>query len=126
MALHWKRRLTEWATHVRSMHGRVPWWRMLAALASGPVTADVWRHRIRTCARCPVKNQDAWVCGRPLRDGRFVGCNCNLVFLCLTAVPYSPTGGCWLREIGDPGGWPAVPHKNAWAKLRATLRFIFA
>lgn len=125
MPLNWHRRLSDWSAHVRAQHGRVSWLNMVLALLSGPVPADVWRERIKICARCPVKSPDAWVCRRELADGRKIGCNCDLVFKCLTAVPYSKTGGCYAREITVHEGWAAYVFPSRRAKLRAVWRFIF-
>lgn len=131
MALAWKVRLREWRTVLAAKGVKVSTWALVRAVLSGPVPADVWRERIRTCARCPVKSRTGWVCGRTLPDGSKIGCNCYLPLLALTAVPYSPEGGCWGREVSkdfkpaERIGWVARPFKSRWAKIRAVWRFVF-
>lgn len=120
--LHWRKRLGTWARHIRAQRGRVPWVKMALGLLSGPVPAEVWRSRIRTCARCPVKSPEAWVCRRELSDGRVIGCSCDLVMKCLTAAPYAR--GCYARMLSETEGWPAYVFPTRWAKIRAVWRFI--
>jgi hypothetical protein len=107
--------------HRRAQALAVAVWRMLRAIVSGPVPADVWRNRVRKCGRCPVRSDD-WVCFRQLSDGRMLGCRCDLAFLCLSAAPYPK--GCWAHEITEHEGWPAYRYPSRWAKIRAFFRFI--
>lgn len=121
--LHWRKHLSHWAAHVRSQHGRVPWGNMLLAVLSGPVPAQVWRSRIRTCAHCPVRSKEGWICQTTLANGDTVGCNCVIVFKALSAAPYPK--GCFAYEVtGGQEGWPAHHFPNRRAKFAAVLRFL--
>jgi hypothetical protein len=130
--LAYRKRLRHWLTVVLRFCNAEPWyrrgvalstavWRMLVAIASGPVPADVWRDRIRKCGRCPVRSDD-WVCFRRTEHGQNLGCRCDLTFLCMSAAPYPK--GCWAHEITEHEGWPAYRYPSRRAKLRAFWRFI--
>lgn len=123
MALHWKRRLSEWVVVARKHHGLASGLTMLRALMSGPVPADVWRSRIRVCLRCPVLSRSDWACHAVLADGRVCGCKCYVPYLALTAVPYE--GGCWAHQYAPPAGWPAYKFPSFRAKVAAVFRFLF-
>lgn len=131
MPLNRRKRLAEWRTVLAAKGVKVSTWALVRAVLSGPVPANVWHERIRTCARCPVRSPGGWVCGRTIPDGRKIGCNCYLPLLCLTAVPYSKNGGCWGREVSkvhppaERIGWKAHHFTSRWAKIRAVWLFIF-
>lgn len=115
---NWPKRTRHWIGVVRRFSNAEPWpvrawaicvgaWKMARALASGPVPLDVWRDRIRTCAKCPARSVDGWVCYRRYPSAE-LGCRCDLALLCLTAAPGKH--GCWAREIThastEQQGWP--------------------
>lgn len=132
--LHWKKRISEWKRVVAlAAHGAPFWWRarfyvvsalkMTRAILSGPVPAEVWRDRIRTCLKCPVLDRKMMVCRRVMPDGTIYGCQCSVTFLALTAAPYPE--GCWFRQRVSYEGWASHRFASRREKWLAVCGFIF-
>lgn len=110
-----------WHWRVRAF--AVAAFKMLRALASGPVPASVWRDRMRVCLRCPIYDQKLKACRKVMPSvGRILGCFCFVPYLALTAAPYEH--GCWVHEITDGEGWPIYRFHSRKAKIKAVWRFI--
>lgn len=132
---HFRKRINEWRAVLALKGVKISTWALVRAVLSGPVPANVWRDRIRVCLRCPVYNATLKACHRRIADGDFhldLGCGCYVPFLALTAVPYSPDGGCWAREVtktAEPPsareGWIAHRFPSRPAKWRAVFQFLF-
>lgn len=129
MSLHWGKRIAEWRVVLAHKGVKVSILALVRAVLSGPVPPEVWRARMRVCLRCPVYDHELKACHKVIHDSiyhRVLGCFCYVVFLALTAVPYSPNGGCWARELSPTEGWPAYRFPSRWAKVRAVWRFVFS
>lgn len=123
--MNWTRRLREWLKAIRMAgYGNVPWWGLVLALWSGPVSRTVWRQRIRTCLRCPLYSKPGGVmlCQSTHPKMYGVGCRCYIPFKALTAAPHE--AGCFGRMLMPDLGWPAYRHPSLWARLWAPVRFL--
>ncbi len=121
--LNWPRRLREWL-HVAHLNaGVLSALPMLRALASGPVPAEVWRARMRTCLRCPILDRETMACRKVNFEGRVLGCRCYTPFLAITAAPYAR--GCWAHNIAPHEGWPVYVFAGWRDRVQAVWRFIF-
>ena len=128
----WLRRLKHWSAVVRRFSNAEPLhrkvqalvhaaYKMLRALASGPVPASIAVKRMKICARCPIRTSKDWVCFKKAY-GIDLGCRCDLNFLVLTAAPYRE--GCYLKTLNVvSGGWHAYEYHSLFAKLKATYMF---
>lgn len=122
--MNWGRRLREWYEVLRleGERGRLPWWKMVRAVWSGPVPRAVWRRRMRTCLRCPLYNPAYRSC-RPVSHPH-LGCGCYVPFTALSAAPYD--AGCWGRGMAEDVGWPSYQDPRRFARLRLVLAFLRA
>ena len=128
------KRLSQWC-HVLSLVAQgAPWyWRAWAfcvagfkttrAVLSGPVPPEVWRRRMRICAKCPVYDIADKACMKRLPNQTVIGCSCYCPFLALTAAPYKEGG--FARAIGVVDeGWPAHRYSSFGDRIRTIVSLI--
>jgi len=97
-------RIDQWRATLLRERKTASLFAMLAALASGPVSAVAWRRRMKTCSKCLIYDRERKVCRSPLPAYKHLGCGCYVPFLALTRRPYAK--GCWGRTVvGGPFGW---------------------
>ena len=129
-----RKRLRQWCHVLSLVSAGAPWyWRawafcvagfkMTRAVLSGPVPREVWRHRMRVCAKCPVYDRVSRACMKKQPSGITLGCGCFTPFQALTAAPYKE--GCWARAIGVVDeGWPAHRYSSLANRILTIVRFI--
>lgn len=100
--LKWAR-FKEWR-EVLEEEGRTMTWRSWLHMAGEAVAALIWpvnrslyRHRIRTCMKCPLYDRGLRRC-RPY-TGSEAGCGCFVPYRAQTPSP------CWWRERDPTKGW---------------------
>ncbi len=114
MSLNWNKRIGEWGIVIAQAGEDAHGWRyyrffyasafkMLRAVLSGPVPANVWHNRMRVCIRCPIRDPLTRACRKRMSDGRILGCSA--------------------RSVTDDEGWPEYVFPSAWSKLKAVWRF---
>ena len=128
------KRLSQWCHVLSLVASGAPWyWRawafcvagfkMTRAVLSGPVPREVWRNRMRVCAKCPVYDRLNKACMKRTENGTKLGCGCYSPYSALTAAPYFE--GCWARAVGVvTEGWPAHRYSSLVDRILTIVRFI--